>query len=355
MGFVQLDTNYVVERAHHHVLQARVPDYQTEWLTELGEEGLIFEYFFSDAGYLPMRDFRYSLKVKNAFRTQGKPFTNPQDNLRKTIMDMVERNGPVMVEDFENDRIEASTGWWDWRPSKVVLEKLYLIGDLMISRNKAFKKIYDLPFNLVPPETDQTVPTDNEFVSFIILRTLKAMGIASAKEMNWYARRVKGNPLKNVLAEMVEQGEINIVNIERIKGPHYMLASQETEVELDNDVFILSPFDIVNVFRSRLANFFNFDYQIECFVPANKRKYGYFSLPILAGDTFIARMDAKADRKAKVLIVHNLHFEPVVLDLVTIEKLITSLKSFVLFNQCRDIIFKRSNNEGYMKVISRSF
>ncbi|WP_207420139.1 winged helix-turn-helix domain-containing protein [Desertivirga brevis] len=355
LGFVQLDTNYVVERAHHHVLQARVPDYQTEWLTELGEEGLIFEYFFSDAGYLPMRDFRYSLKVKNAFRTQGKPFTNPQDNLRKTIMDMVERNGPVMVEDFENDRIEASTGWWDWRPSKVVLEKLYLIGDLMISRNKAFKKIYDLPFNLVPPETDQTVPTDNEFVSFIILRTLKAMGIASAKEMNWYARRVKGNPLKNVLAEMVEQGEINIVNIERIKGPHYMLASQETEVELDNDVFILSPFDIVNVFRSRLANFFNFDYQIECFVPANKRKYGYFSLPILAGDTFIARMDAKADRKAKVLIVHNLHFEPVVLDLVTIEKLITSLKSFVLFNQCRDIIFKRSNNEGYMKVISRSF
>lgn len=355
LGFVQLDTNYVVERAHHHVFSARIPDYQTEWLTELSDEGLIFEYFFSDAGYLPMHDFRYSLPVKNAFKVQGKSLTNPENTLIKKIMDQVERDGPVMVEDFDDDRTEASKGWWDWRPAKVALERLYLNGDLTIRRNKAFKKIYDLPINIIPPDTDQTVPSDDEFATYVIFRTLAALGIASPKEMNWRGRRVKGSPLKRVLSALVEAGKVNLVSVEGVKGPLYMLPDQGTNIELANDVFILSPFDILNVFRSRLVDFFNYDYQIECFVPAAKRKFGYFSLPILAGDTFIARMDAKADRKNKILIVHNLHFEAVELTQLTIEKLITSLKSFILFNHCQDIRFTKSNIGSYLEMIIKSF
>ncbi|WP_207534827.1 winged helix-turn-helix domain-containing protein [Desertivirga arenae] len=355
LGFLQLDTNYVVERAHHHQLFSRIPDYQNEWLEELCDEGLIYEYFFSDAGYLPMNDFRYSLAVKNAFKSHGKPFTNPQENLRQRIMDQIERDGPVMVEDFENDRTEASTGWWDWRPSKIVLEKVYLYGDLMIRRNKAFKKIYDLPSNLISPDTDMAIPGNEEFAGYIIERTLRALGIASVKEMKWRARRVKDNLVTKVLDEMVTAGKVNQVTVEGVKGPLFILASQEMEIELANGVFILSPFDILNVFRSRLMNFFNFDYQIECFVPAPKRKYGYFSLPILAGDTFIARMDAKADRKSKTLIVNNLHFEPVELDHLVLEKFIASLKSFVLFNKCQDISFTKTNNKEYLKNIVKGF
>ena len=71
LGFVQLDTNYVVERAHHHVMATRVPDYEPEWLAELTEERRIFEYFTSDAGYLPMHDFRFSLPVKEALQRSG--------------------------------------------------------------------------------------------------------------------------------------------------------------------------------------------------------------------------------------------------------------------------------------------
>jgi uncharacterized protein YcaQ len=141
--------------------------------------------------------------------------------------------------------------------------------------------------------------------------------------------------------------------VEGVKGPLYMLPDQKTNIKLSNDVFILSPFDILNVFRHRLKDFFNFDYQIECFVPAPKRKYGYFSLPVLAGDTFIARMDAKADRKQKVLIVHNLHFEDVKLDASVIEKLVQSLKAFARFNQCREIVFTKSNHKAYLKAISK--
>nr|WP_199081689.1 crosslink repair DNA glycosylase YcaQ family protein [Pedobacter sp. ASV19] len=355
LGFVQLDTNYVVERAHHHVMAARVPDYQTEWLADLCEEGRIYEYFTSDAGYLPMGDFRFSLPVKKAFETQGKPLTKPEIILMKQILDRVEREGPLMVGDFENDRQEASSGWWDWRPAKVALERLYLNGDLMISRTKAFQKVYDLPLNLVPQETDLSMPTEEEYASFVIHRTLGALGIASVKEMAWRARRVKGNLIKKELEKMVQTGEIKKVAVEGLKGLFYMLHDQEVDIELSNEVFILSPFDILNVFRHRLKDFFNFDYQIECFVPAPKRLYGYFSLPVLAGETFIARMDAKADRKQKVLIVYNIHFEPIDIEPVLIEKFIQTLKEFVQFNRCQDIVFKRSNNDIYLEAISKNF
>lgn len=355
LGFVQLDTNYVVERAHHHVIATRVPDYKMEWLNELCEEGRLFEYFISDAGYLPMSDFRYSLPVKNAFKTQSKPFNQAEINLMKKMMDRVERDGPVMVTDFENDRMEASSGWWDWRPAKVALERLYLNGELMVKRTKTFQKVYDLPLNLLPNEIDLTMPTDEEYARYVIARTLGALGIASLKEMAWRGRRVKGNLVKKTLDAMILTGEVNEAKVEGVKGPLYVLRDRDTNIKLADEVFILSSFDILNVFRHRLKDFFDFEYQIECFVPAPKRLYGYFSLPILAGETFIARMDAKADRKQKVLIVHNIHFEPVALEQNTITKFIAALKSFILFNQCHDITFNKTNNETYLKAIRKEF
>ena len=355
LGFVQLDTNYVVERAHHHVMFARVPDYETAWLAELCGDGRIFEYLTSDAGYLTMHDFRFSLPIKEAFKLQGKEMSRPEQNLMHQIMDRVEREGAVMVGDFENDRIEASSGWWDWRPAKVALERLYLEGELMISRDRKFHKSYDLPLNLIPQDTDLTMPSAEEFARFMIQRTLGALGICSIKEIAWRARRVKGNLIKTELEKMIQEGLVELINVEGIKGPLYMLTGQDIDVEISNHVFILSPFDILNVFRHRLKDFFGFDYQIECFVPAAKRQYGYFSLPILAGDTFIARMDAKADRKQKLMIVHNIHFEDIAIDQGVIERFIQALKEFVGFNQCHNIMFKKSNKTAYLDLIKEAF
>jgi len=356
LGFVQLDTNYVVERAHHHVMAARVPDYEPEWLGELTADGRIFEYFTSDAGYIPMGDFRFSLPVKEGFSVNRKPVTPAETRLMKQVLDRVEREGPLMVGDFENDRLKASLGWWDWRPAKVALERLYLDGKLTITRTRAFHKVYDVPMNLIPADTDLTMPTAEEFARFVIRRTLGALGIAYVKEMAWRARYVKGNLVKRELEKMVAGGEVRTVQLEGLKSaPLYMLPGQQTEVELAGDAFILSPFDILNVFRHRLRDFFDFDYQIECFVPAPKRRYGYFCLPVLVGDTFVARMDAKADRKQKILIVHNLHFEEVELDEAMIGKIIAALKAFILFNKCQDIVFKKCNRADYMKVIGAAF
>jgi len=269
-------------------------------------------------------------------------------------MDRVEREGPLMVGDFENDRIEASSGWWDWRPAKVALERLYLEGKLMITRTRGFHKVYDLPLNLAPEGTDLTAPDAEEYARFVIRRTLGALGIAYVKEMAWRARLVKDNLVKKELEKMVTEGEVLKVQVEGLIGaPLYMLPDQKTEIELPGEAFILSPFDILNVFRHRLRDFFGFDYQIECFVPADKRKYGYFSLPVLVGDTFVARMDAKADRKQQLLIVHNFHFEDVEVSEATIRKIAVALRAFVVFNKCRDVVFKRSNREGDLLAISK--
>ena len=353
LGFVQIDTNYVVERAHHHTIASRVPDYKQEWLEDLQEDGRIFEFFISDAGYMPMQDFRFSLPVKESFSVNGKPLTPAEGSLMNKILDRIEREGPLTVKDFDNDRQEASSGWWDWRPSKIALERLYMEGKLMCTRNKDFHKRYDLPINIVPGDIDTTMPAQEEFARHIILRTLQALGIAYVKEIAWRARRVKDNLVKQELQKLVAEGAICQVAVEGLKSaPLYMLPGyKDKKIQLSGDAFILSPFDVLNVFRHRLRDFFNFDYQIECFVPEPKRKYGYFSLPILIGDTFVARMDSKADRKQKTLIVHNLHFEAVALSESMLEKLTEAIKAFARFNQCREITIKKSNSKKYIKTI----
>jgi len=354
LGYVQLDTNYVVERAHHHTIASRVPDYKLEWLDELQADGRIFEFFTSDSGYLPMYNFRFSLPVKEGFVARRKPLTQAEINLMNKVLDRIAREGPLMVKDFENDRTEASSGWWDWRPSKIALERLYLDGRLMITRTKDFQKIYDLPINLIPDDIDTTMPAPEEFARHVIRRSLKAHGIAYAKEIAWRARYIKNNVVKKELEKMADEGEICKVVVEGLKttAPIYMLPSYKNKkIELSGDAFVLSPFDPLNVFRHRLRDFFDFDYQIECFVPEPKRKYGYFSLPILVGDTFVARMDSKADRKEKTLIIHNLHFEKLKLTKPMIEKVSEAIRDFGRFNKCRTINVIRSNDKAVLKAI----
>jgi uncharacterized protein YcaQ len=350
LGFVQIDTNYTVERAHHHAIATRVPDYKIEWLEELEADGRIYEFFTSDAGYMPMRNFRYSMPVKAAFLANRKPLTSAELNLMEKILDRIGREGPLMVKDFDNDRQEASSGWWDWRPAKLALERLYLDGRLMVTRGKDFHKVYDLPRNLVPEDIDMTMPTPEEFARHMIRQELKVLGIAYVKELAWRARFVKGHVIRQEIVKMAEEGEVCMVTVEGAgTGPLYMLPSyRNKKIELGNEVYILSPWDIVNFYRHRLRDFFDFDYQIECFVPAPKRKYGYFSLPILAGDTFVGRMDSKAERKKRVLTVHNLHFEKVKLSKATITAIKEAMDAFAQFNGCDTVVVKKSNNKGFV-------
>jgi uncharacterized protein YcaQ len=346
LGFLQIDTNYVVERAHHHAIASRVPDYKPQWLEQLQAEGKIFEFWTYAAGYIPMRDFRFSLPVKEGFLSKRKPLTQSEINLMKKVLDRISREGPLMARDFENDRVVKSSGWWDWRPSKLALEWLHLEGKLVTSRMENFQKVYDLPENILPRDLDTTMPTADEYARHVIMRSLQALGVAYLKEISFSTRYVK-NTVKEEMQKLVERGDVCQVEIAGLKtSPLFMLPEYKNKkINLAGDAFILSPFDVLNVFRHRLRDFFDFDYQVECFVPKPKRKYGYFSLPVLVGDQFVARMDSKADRKHRVLMIHNLHFESIKLAKPMIVKIGEAIKSFAKFNQCDSIVIEKSNNK----------
>jgi uncharacterized protein YcaQ len=355
LGFIQIDTNYVVERAHHHAIASRVPAYKPEWLDQLQTEGRLFEFWTYATGYIPMRDFRFSLPVKASFLSRRKPLTQTEINLMKKVLDRISREGPLMARDFENDRVKKSSGWWDWRPSKLALERLHLEGKLITTRKSNFQKVYDLPENILPGDMDMTPPTAEEYEKHVIRRALKALGIAYLKEIAYSTRYVK-NSVKIEIQKLVDAGEICAVEIAGLKtSPLYMLAEYKNKkIILSGDAFILSPFDVLNVYRHRLRDFFDFDYQVECFVPRAKRKYGYFSLPILIGDTFVARMDSKADRKQRILTIHNLHFEPLKLTKPMVGKVCDAIRTFAKFNQCEVIAIEKSNDKSLLKVIRKA-
>lgn len=355
LGFVQIDSNSVVERAHHHSIASRVPDYKPEWLDQLQAEGKIFEFWTYAAGFIPMHDYRFSLPVKENFKDRRKSLPQAELNMMKKVLDRISREGQLMARDFENDRVTKSSGWWDWRPSKLALERLHFEGSLMTVQRKGFQKVYDLPENIISGDIDITVPSPEEFARHVIRRSLKAMGIAYAKEIAYSARYVKP-PIKTELQNLIDAGEICNVEVAGLKGsPIYMLSEyKRKKITLTGEAFILSPFDILNVYRHRLRDFFDFDYQVECFVPQPKRKYGYFSLPILIGETFVARMDSKADRKQRTLIIHNLHFENLKVTKPMIGKICNAIKTFATFNQCNMIIVKKSNEKSLIKIIKEA-
>jgi len=351
LGFVQVDTIYVVERAHHHAFAARVPGYRTDWLHELQAEGRIYEFLTRESGYMPMNEFRFSLPVHDSFSAKWKSLSQADINLMKKILDRISREGPLGANNFENDRVVKSSGWWDWRPSKIALERLHLTGKLLTTRKKDFHKLYDLTDNIVSSDVDKSRPTMEEFTRHLIFRSLKALGIAYLKEIAWNGRLVKP-PVKEELRKLVESGEVCQVEVEGLKGPLYMHPEyKKKKITIADDAFVLSPFDMLNVYRHRLRDFFNFDYQVECFVPEPKRKYGYFSLPILVGDTFVARMDSKADRKQKNFNINNLHFEPVKLSKLTTDKVCEAIGVFAKFNGCTSIVVKKSNNKAFVKKL----
>lgn len=354
LGFVQIDTIYVVERAHHHAIVTRVPDYKPEWLDRLQADGKIFEFWTYAAGYIPMHEFRFSLPVKASFLARRKPLTPAEINLMKKVLDRISREGPLMARDFENDRVTKSLGWWDWRPSKLALERLHFDGRLMTIGRKDFQKVYDLPANIIPEDIDTSMPTAEEFARHAVRRSLQALGIANLKDIAYSSRYVK-NSIKSELEKLVAEGEVCEVEVKGLAGaPLYMLTQYKNKkIALAGNVFILSPFDVLNVHRHRLKNFFDFDYQVECFVPQGKRKYGYFSLPVLIGDTFIARMDAKADRKQHILIIHNLHFEAFKLTRPMVIKLCDAIKAFAKFNECKAAVIKKSNDTTLLKTIKK--
>ncbi|MEK7355118.1 MAG: crosslink repair DNA glycosylase YcaQ family protein, partial [Bdellovibrionota bacterium] len=295
-GYVQIDTISVVPRAHHHILWSRVPDYTPKMLHDLQVEAKLFEYWSHAAAYLPIESYRFGLPRMKRIRKTKHWFEKDKKAMR-AILSRIKREGPLQARDFEAPTGHKSGNWFQWKPNKKALEALFHEGRLVIRERRGFQKVYDLPERYLPSDIASVCPTGKELMRHLIESSMNANGFTTAR-MAGYLRQI-GKEITAELSAMFKRGDIVAVEIEGMKDPAFStpaILARLGEASLDESrVKLLSPFDNMVIQRAPLKALFDFDYQIEVYVPAPKRKYGYFSLPILRGDRFLGRVDTKAD------------------------------------------------------------
>lgn len=316
LGYVQLDTISVVDRAHDHVLRSRVPGYRPEHLNRLQADGSIFEYWAHAAAYLPMSDYRFARPHMNAMRSgQARWIRSRDQRLMNRVLDRVRRDGPLQARDFDAPPGRGNAGWWDWKPAKQALEQLFMQGDLMVVRRDRFQKVYDLAERVLPRSAETTEPTLEEWAAHLVERHLDAHGFASARSCTYLRQRAG---LQDAVAARLDaaarEGALVAIDAAHSGTGRDRLYADPESLErrappAPQRARLLSPFDNSLILRDRTRALFGFDYQLECYVPEAKRRFGYFCLPLLYGDRFVGRADCKAHRSEGRFEVRQLHIE----------------------------------------------
>ncbi len=336
LGYVQIDTISVVERAHHHVLWSRVGNYRPGFLDQLVRERKVFEYWFHAAAWLPMTDYRFALPRMAQINGERGWFKSSDQKLRREILARIASEGPLRARDFE-DVPQGNTGWWDWKPAKQALEQLFMQGELMVSAREGFQKVYDLPERVLPDWVDTRMPDLDEYADYLVETTLRAHGFATLVSMTYLRKGQKlRDAVKQQLLQRIEAGSLTRVNLNNstVYIDPELLESRAPRSPAQ--VRILSPFDNTVIQRQRSRDLFAFDYQIECYVPKTLRQYGYFCLPIMYRDRLVGRVDCKAHRTMNKLEIKSLHIEHRV-DEDFDALLDQALRSVATFNRCDQI------------------
>ena len=310
LGYVQIDTISVVERAHHHTLFNRVPHYRHGFVDKLLEKRDLFEYWSHAAAYLPFEDYRFSLPRMHAIKQGQRHWYKKNSKIMKHVLERIKTDGALQAKDFEEHK-GFTGGMWEWGPIKQAIEHLFMQGDLLVTRRVSFQKVFDLAERVVPNHVNTQKPTKSEYAHYLIESYLNANGIGHLSEFG-YLRKTMGPAVKQAVNEKIESGQLLQATVKRRAEHFYLAPDYEKRLEKRQThlkVKILSPFDNLIIQRKRIQRLFDFDYQLECYLPAEKRTVGYFTLPILWRSNLVARMDAKADRKNKVFIIRNLVLE----------------------------------------------
>lgn len=321
LGFVQVDSINVLERAHHHILFSRQTGYRpTDLARSVEQERSLFENWTHDASIIPSAFFPYwrhrFAREKASLRQRWKRHfaTEHFDDDIARVVERITRDGPVMARDFESNK--SGAGWWDWHPSKAALEYLWRTGDLAITRREGFQKVYDLSERVIPLPYQQAEIDHDGFVDWACREALKRLGFATRGEIAAFWALLTPTEVDQWIA--ANRGILQPVKIETVDGGKLRAAlSLEGTVEEaskaaepSDTIRILSPFDPLMRDRARVERLFGFSYRIEIFVPQAKRRYSYYVYPVLRGDVAVGRIDVKAERERDALVVQALWLEP---------------------------------------------
>lgn len=320
MALLQIDTISVVARSPYLVLFSRLGSYDPSWLDNCLSEGKLFEYWAHEACFVPREDYRLlrhrmldpahmGWKYPQRWLEQHQPAVH-------AILEHVRQNGPVRSADFNRSEGKGS-GWWDWKPEKRHLEVLFTLGQLMVKERRSFQRVYDVAERVMPDWDDaRDLPSQETAQRDMVRNSCRALGVVKAGWVADYYRLRRGK-YDALLHQLADEGELIPARIEGWQHDVFVHHSLQAELQQaaegklkSTHTAALSPFDPVVWDRKRASELFGFDYRIECYTPAAKRRFGYFVLPLLNRGRLVGRMDAKAHRQQGVFEIKNLYLEP---------------------------------------------
>jgi uncharacterized protein YcaQ len=329
MGFIQIDSINVVERAHHLTLANRLDAYRPSMLAALLEETReLFEHWTHDASAIPTVWFphwrhqferrRRRIRANAWWRQRIGPRPN---KLIEAVKQRIADHGPLLSRDFETatEREQrAEKGWWGWKPQKAALEYLWHVGELVVCRRINFQKVYDLTERVLPARWIEPRSDPREHVEWACRSALWRLGAATPGELAAFWRAITPAQAARWCAAAARAGEIVPVEIKSMRDarPRRSFAPAdwrdmiEALPEPPARIRLLSPFDPILRDRARTTRLFDFEYSFEAFVPAAKRQFGYYVLPILERDRLIGRLDPKLHRERGELEIKGLWWEP---------------------------------------------
>lgn len=368
LGCVQIDTINVIRRSHYLVLWSRLGRYDPSDLDALSSplERHLFEGWQHAASYIPLTEYRYQLPHQRRLREYPAEMTNVwlarpgSAEILQTVRQRLHAGDSATTSDFEYNGPKRGT-WWDWKPAKYALEYLYSIGEVMIAERVKFQKVYDLTERVLPKWVDTREPTHEERDRFWVARGAKALGVCTARQAGDYTW-MKVSRSKPHVESLVKDGILVSIQGQLANGKtagllvhrdNLSLLQQAADVSLRAQrTTFLSPFDSLFWATRRDEMFWGFHQALEAYVPALKRVYGYFCLPILHKDRLVGRFDPKLERQNGTLRLKTLYLEP---DVKPDEELVAgvadSMRDFLTFHDAKDLIIERSQPVEFGKKL----
>ncbi len=309
MGVLQLDSVNVLTRAHQLPFFSRLGSYDRQQLDRwLWRSGEVVEHFPHVAALLPVDQYHLMAPRMESQRARRNLDTATLQYCRD-VRDEIAERGPLAVAELRNGG--SRTGpWWGHSPGKQAVSYLHQVGELAVAdRRSNFELVVDLPERVIPTPQLPGPPADAEHARRELLVTAaRAHGIGTAADLADY-HRLGVTPARRTLADLVAEGRLERVAVEGWNEPAFLVPDMAVPRSVSGRA-LLSPFDPLVWFRPRVERMFGFHYRIEIYVPAPRRRYGYYVLPFLLGDALVARVDLKADRAAGVLRVRAAFSEP---------------------------------------------
>ena len=338
IGLVQLDSVNVCVRTHYMPFYSRLGPYDQNaldrWLNESGEN---FEYWAHAAAVLPVDRYplwRWKMAEMRVWR-RAEALLDAHPELLDDVRRQVYENGPLTVSDLDapNRRNEP---WWGYGPGKVALEVLFGNGHIAALRTRNFTRLYDAPERMIEaPNLEAPALSKDEAHRVLLRDAVVHHGIGTVHDIADYFRLNMSRSVP-ILAQMAESGEIEEVEIPGWGGPVY-LDPQAVRPRRIEGATLLSPFDPITWYRERAERLFGFEYRIEIYVPEPKRIYGYYTLPFMLDGELVGRVDLKADRKRKALLVRSSWREEGVDPVRVAAALSGELETFASWLQLTDI------------------